>query len=158
MNIINIFPKNTGGERFARALSCFSKKFLKTLLIFIAFTVYIRVIATEDILSQADRAFSEEMPSPFDVSQETAYAYPVPFEPAKGHSKITFDRLPDQGFISVYSSAGLLVKKLAFSSPVDGKLDWDAANEDGEKIAADVYLYLIESSSARKKGKLLVIR
>lgn len=96
--------------------------------------------------------------SAVDTDLSQTYAYPVPFKPSAGHQKITFAFLPVEGKIRVYSSAGELLRTLDFSSPIDGKLEWDVTNSDGEKLGSDVYVYILESGGSSKTGKLLVVR
>ncbi|OGR85163.1 MAG: hypothetical protein A2901_02650 [Elusimicrobia bacterium RIFCSPLOWO2_01_FULL_54_10] len=92
----------------------------------------------------------------FDVSN--SYAYPVPFKPAEGHNKITFANLPTQGKIRIYTVAGELARDILFTDPTDGKVEWDVANSASEQMGSDVYLYIIESGSNKKTGKIMVIR
>ncbi|MBI4218255.1 MAG: Ig-like domain-containing protein, partial [Elusimicrobia bacterium] len=92
-----------------------------------------------------------------DVSQ--SYAYPVPYRPSQGHSKVTFANLPSEGNIRVYTVAGDLVKKIDFlASSGESKYEWDVKNSGGEDVASDVYLYVIESGGNKKKGELVIVR
>ncbi|MBI4217716.1 MAG: Ig-like domain-containing protein [Elusimicrobia bacterium] len=92
-----------------------------------------------------------------DVSQ--SYAYPVPFRPSQGHTKITFANLPSEGNIRIYTVDGELAKKIDFvATSGESKKEWDVKNDDGEEMASDVYLYVIESGSNQRKGKLVVVR
>ncbi|OGR87279.1 MAG: hypothetical protein A3A86_01135 [Elusimicrobia bacterium RIFCSPLOWO2_01_FULL_60_11] len=91
-----------------------------------------------------------------DVSN--AYAYPVPFKPSESHTRITFAFLPSAGNIRVFTAAGELAQKIDFMDPTDGKVLWDVTNSAGEPLASDVYIYIIESGSNRKTGKIMVIR
>ena len=74
------------------------------------------------------------------------------------HANVTFAFLPSAGNIRVYSAAGELARKIDFSDPQDGKVVWDVTNSAGEPLASDVYVYLIESGSNKKTGKIMVIR
>ncbi len=87
-----------------------------------------------------------------------SYAYPVPFKPSEGHSKITFALLPSEGSIRIFTVSGQLVKTISFNDPLDGKLEWDVKNEDGQNLGSDVYLYIIQSGENKKTGKIMVIR
>jgi len=92
-----------------------------------------------------------------DVSR--AFAYPVPFKIGSGHKNITFTNLPDQGSIRIYSSQGEQVRKINFSiTSGSSALVWDVKNDHGEELASDVYLFVIESLTAKKTGKLIVTR
>lgn len=94
-----------------------------------------------------------------DPDLSRAHAYPVPFDPNRNavHTKIYFTNLSTTATIKIYTVAGELVKTLQ-ETDGDGQTTWDAKNERGEAVASDVYLYVIESSSQRKTGKLVVIR
>ncbi|MGQ0645675.1 MAG: PKD domain-containing protein, partial [Elusimicrobiota bacterium] len=86
-----------------------------------------------------------------------AYAYPVPFRPALGHSEITFTELSSLATIRVYTLSGELVRELQ-ETDGDGVLKWDVTNSRGEPLASDVHFYVIENSRQKKTGKLVVIR
>ena len=87
-----------------------------------------------------------------------SYAYPVPFEPALGHARITFASLPTQGAIRVYTASGRKVWETSFLDPDGEKVEWDAVNSSGEKLGSDVYVYIIQSADNKKTGKLVIIR
>ncbi|MBI2119002.1 MAG: Ig-like domain-containing protein [Elusimicrobia bacterium] len=87
------------------------------------------------------------------------YAYPVPFKPGNGHKNITFTNLPSDGKIRIFTAAGELVRDISFSATSgESTLNWNVKNSDGEDCASDVYLYVVESGSKKKTGKLVVIR
>jgi hypothetical protein len=86
-----------------------------------------------------------------------AYAYPVPFKPSAGHTTITFTNLPAICTIKIYTIAGELVKTISVNSS-SGQTTWDGKTNFGGNTASGVYLYLIESSSSKKTGKLIIIR
>ncbi len=92
-----------------------------------------------------------------DLDLSTAYAYPVPFRPSRGDSRITFTNLAQAATIRIFTVSGKLVRKLDVNDGT-GALDWDVRNSDGADIASGVYFYLIESQTDRKKGKLIIIR
>jgi hypothetical protein len=86
-----------------------------------------------------------------------AYAYPVPFKPSEGHTVITFTNLPAICTIKIYTIAGELIKTIPVSSS-SGSTTWDAKTDFGGNAASGVYIYLIESSTSKKLGKLMIIR
>lgn len=92
-----------------------------------------------------------------DTFVEQAHAYPVPFQPSRGHTRITFTQLPSPTTIRIYTLDGELVRTL---NVTDGSptLVWDVKNGDGEAVASGVYLYRIQSSGSEKTGKLVIIR
>ena len=86
-----------------------------------------------------------------------AHAYPVPFKPSAGHTKITFTNLTGYARIRIYTISGELVRTLS-KADSDDSLDWDVRNTQGAEVDSGVYLYIIEGTGTPKKGKLMVIR
>jgi hypothetical protein len=92
---------------------------------------------------------------------DSAYAYPVPYRPAKNlisstGGGITFNNLPNECTVKVYTINGEIVKTIrdAFNNK-----DWDVKNDDGDEIASGVYIYVIETNQGKKKiSKIVVIR
>jgi hypothetical protein len=86
-----------------------------------------------------------------DLSQ--AYAYPVPFRPSKGHTRVKFAGLSPQCVIRVYSLSGELIKTIQES-------DGDSFNDswDGSGAASGTYIYVIENGSERKTGQLVIVK
>lgn len=85
--------------------------------------------------------------------------FPNPYKPnsGMGHSKITFTNLIPSSTVEIYTLNGELVRILKDDSAL-GEVDWNAANEDGQKVASGIYVYLVYSSSSHKSGKLAVIK
>jgi hypothetical protein len=86
-----------------------------------------------------------------------AYAYPVPFKPSLGHREIVFINLSSLATIRIFTISGELVKELN-ETDADGILRWDVTNSEGQPLASDVYLYLIENDQQKKTGKLIIVR
>lgn len=86
-----------------------------------------------------------------------AHAYPVPFKPSAGHAAIRFQDLTQRAEIKIYTIAGELVKSISKSDNND-YVDWDVRNSRGEPLASGVFIFVIKSGGASKKGKLMVIR
>jgi len=73
---------------------------------------------------------------------------------------MTFNNLPSECSIKIYTLAGNLVRQLQHSDlagPV-GQEKWDGNTTSGDHAASGVYLWRVESSADSKNGKLLVIR
>jgi len=87
-----------------------------------------------------------------------AYAYPVPYRPAKqtGVAGITFKNLPSICSIKIYTISGELVTTISETSGT-GSHPWDTTI-DGSKVASGVYIYVIEWNGKKKIGKLMIIR
>lgn len=108
----------------------------------------IRVTATQGAIS----GFAVVNAVDFDVTG--AKAFPVPYKSTMGGT-IRFANLGSQADIRIYTTSGRLV----FSTRVLGATyDWNVRNNSGESIASGVYLYVIESPSTTKNGKLIIIQ
>ena len=57
--------------------------------------------------------------------------YPNPFEPGKGHTKVTFEALTEQATIRIFTLSGELVRKEELSFQYSW--DWDGKNMNGEE-------------------------
>ncbi|OGR69475.1 MAG: hypothetical protein A2X40_00425 [Elusimicrobia bacterium GWC2_65_9] len=97
-----------------------------------------------------------------DVSQ--VYPFPVPWRPfADNPSRygtlsggITFANVPQTGTIKIYTVGGELVRELHLDgSPT---MVWDGKNALGAYVAGEVYLWVTQSGSNRKAGKLMIVR
>lgn len=89
-----------------------------------------------------------------------AHAFPVPFRPFLGHTKITFTGLSQSAAVAVYTINGESVKNLSKDDPTPA-LDWNpVSNEKGERVASGLYLFIIKNrlTGERKLGKLIIIR
>jgi len=92
-----------------------------------------------------------------------AYVYPNPFKPnSPGRfraDKITFKHLPAEATIRIFAITG---KQVAELRKTDGAVDyyeWNATNDDGQKLASGVYIYFMTAPNGGKaKGKFAVIR
>ncbi len=92
-----------------------------------------------------------------DTRVDDAFAFPVPYEPARGHVDITFVQLPQQASIRVYTAAGRWVRTLE-ESDGDGALAWDVRDASGSPLPSGAYYFVIKSSTDEKRGTLLVVR
>ncbi|MBI3293022.1 MAG: carboxypeptidase regulatory-like domain-containing protein [Elusimicrobia bacterium] len=88
---------------------------------------------------------------------DLAHAFPVPFKPAVGHTRIFFTNLPVQATIRIYTVSGDLVRELT-TSDGSGQLAWDVTNAEGEPLGSDVFYYVLDDGRDKKQGKLMVIR
>jgi hypothetical protein len=83
-------------------------------------------------------------------------AYPVPYKPSLHTGGIRFEGLSGAGTIRVYTLDGELVRTLSYDGP---SLSWDpVANETGDPLASNAYLYVAESGGSRTIGRLMVAR
>ncbi|MFA4906623.1 MAG: Ig-like domain-containing protein, partial [Candidatus Margulisiibacteriota bacterium] len=86
-----------------------------------------------------------------------AYAYPVPFKPSEGHTKIVFTNLASECTIKIFTVSGGLVRTLKEDSGT-GQHSWDVKTDGGADVVSGVYFYLIQSTNDKKMGKLVIIR
>jgi hypothetical protein len=87
------------------------------------------------------------------------HAFPTPFEPAKGHDRITFRGLPVKATIKIYTVTGQLVNTLTKNDPFSADLIWrPVTNGSGRNLASGVYFYQITGDNGRASGKIMVIR
>lgn len=87
-------------------------------------------------------------------SLDGARAYPVPFRLGHGADGITFDHLPAETPIHIFTIDGRPVKTLVTDS--DGKVTWDMTNDDSNTVMSGVYVALIEKNGERKKLKVVI--
>jgi flagellar hook assembly protein FlgD len=90
------------------------------------------------------------------VALTDVIVYPNPYEPAKGHTGITFDGLPAQVVLHLYTASARIVK--VYEGPTDGHWVWDGRNTQGQKVAPGVYLFVMEADGKRVSGKFAIIR
>jgi streptogramin lyase len=79
--------------------------------------------------------------------------YPNPFVIEKGSEILTFDRLPYQAKVRIFTVAGGLVREIKSGS------HWDGRNDGGELVASGIYLFYVQGASGESAvGKIAVIR
>jgi hypothetical protein len=90
-----------------------------------------------------------------DFSQMREYPNPWRVDRHRGKD-ITFDRLPLNSEVRIYTVSAHWVKTLDASS---GSATWDLTNDAGEAVASGYYIYLIKCGQAGKtRGTLAIIR
>ncbi|MFC1501227.1 T9SS type A sorting domain-containing protein [Elusimicrobiota bacterium] len=89
-----------------------------------------------------------------------AHAFPVPFRPSQGHTKITFTRLTSEARIRIYTISGKLVKTLEKTDTTTDEIDWyPVVNYAGENVVSGVYIFYVdESDGMHRSGKLVIIK
>lgn len=69
---------------------------------------------------------------------------------------ITFQPLPANSRIKIFTISGHLVRELAATGT---SLSWDRTNDSGKKVASGIYLYVIDGDGlSAARGKLAIIR
>ncbi len=82
--------------------------------------------------------------------------YPNPVRAGRGDQAITFDQMPANSTVKIFTVSGRWVKTL--SAPT-GSVSWDLRNDSGERVASGLYLYLAADAQGNKtRGKFTVIR
>lgn len=93
------------------------------------------------------------------LNLDEAHAYPTPYMPSQGHTKITFTDLPALVTIQVFSLSGRLVKTLMKNDSTDSLVWSPVVNNQGSPLASGVYLFTItQPGFSKRQGKLMVIR
>ena len=114
-----------------------------------------------DFLSGGDfsvGAIGTQTVSKLENELSKAHCYPNPYKPALGHTRITFSHLTSHTKLKVFNIAGELVYETEADTPL-GELPWDVTNNFGEKLASDLYIYLITDDDGHKAtGKFAVIK
>ncbi|NUN04334.1 MAG: T9SS type A sorting domain-containing protein, partial [Bdellovibrio sp.] len=95
-----------------------------------------------------------QLPASFALEQN----YSNPFNPS---TTIGF-ALPQAGEVSlvVFNSNGQLVKRLVAGRMLAGRhsLVWDGTNDQGERVATGMYLYVIKAGSFTAQRKLVLAK
>jgi hypothetical protein len=91
------------------------------------------------------------------VSELNTYAFPNPFD-----NKITIGYVLDQPSkvsISVYSVYGTCVKTLENDMEDQGphEIIWDGRNNEGTKLAAGSYIYIVKTGTKQSYGKITLL-
>ncbi len=97
----------------------------------------------------------DKPPQPtYESNLDNAYCYPNPTR----MGEITFAKLTKQVKVRIFNIAGELVYKDEWIT--NGEWSWRCINNDGEKVASGIYIYILQDSvsGSMKRGKLGVIR
>ena len=79
--------------------------------------------------------------------------FPNPFVIEKGSEILTFDRLPYEATVRIFTIAGELVKKIKSGNR------WNGRTEGGELVASGIYLFHVQGASGESAvGKIAVVR
>lgn len=90
------------------------------------------------------------------VNAQEPRVYPNPWRSDRNaNASVTFDRLPPNANVRVFTISGQEVKSLDATS---GSVSWDRTNENGERVASGIYLYLVSDILGEEfRGKLALI-
>ncbi|MBI5555082.1 MAG: lamin tail domain-containing protein [Elusimicrobia bacterium] len=85
---------------------------------------------------------------------ERMYCFPNPWAMNSGQN-LKFSNLGvDESTIKIFTLHGELVKMLTGQ----GDAYWDGTNENGEKVAAGIYVYCLGNAQCVKKGKIAILK
>jgi hypothetical protein len=101
--------------------------------------------------AEGDLANVHPVPDPYYVTNE--------FEREANTSFIQFINLPQKAIIRIYSSSGVLVDMIEHDSDqFGGSATWNVRNRNNQVVASGVYFYHVESSDARRVGRMTIVR
>jgi len=83
--------------------------------------------------------------------------FPNPYYPKVHLNGLTFDELPRNASIKIYTINGELVREVSYVTNT-GSARWDGKNSNGEYVASGVYIALINSNLGKKIIKIAVER
>jgi len=89
----------------------------------------------------------------YEPSLEKLIIFPNPCRIDKGNNKVIFSHLTQRATIRIYTIAGELIDTL-IEEDGDGVYEWSGVRN----LASGVYIYVVDSGSSRKTGKLGVIK
>jgi hypothetical protein len=79
--------------------------------------------------------------------------------------KIQFVNLPADAIVRIFTSSGSLVRTLRNVTPSGGpnddsnRVDWDLLNENGDRVAPDIYIFAVESEKwGDEIGRVVVVK
>ena len=109
------------------------------------------VIDQVNTATVTDLSHVHTVPDPYYVTSE--------FEQQTDFKIIKFVNLPQNCFIRIYSSSGVLVTLIEHhSDQFGGEEDWNVRNRNSQVVASGVYFYHIEEpGGARKVGRMTVV-
>ncbi|MBU1752803.1 DUF11 domain-containing protein, partial [bacterium] len=99
--------------------------------------------------------FALMMPA-WNTTLKNVVVYPNPCITEKHGYQMYFANLTQNSTIKIFNIAGELVKEIAVDNPTE---IWKIDNDDGERVASGLYIYLItDPASNRKVGKMAIIK
>lgn len=110
------------------------------------------------VLPEAKAAAAPPKPAsrPAPTSLDSVVVYPNPWKAGAGApARVVFDQLPSGASLTIFTVAGKPVRTLTASGT---RAEWDLNASDGRRVASGFYLYVARSGSAKKVGRLAVIR
>ena len=88
-------------------------------------------------------SFINVVPNPY-------YAYST-YEPDRNTNRVRFTNLPAQATVTIYTTNGMLVRRLTKSDAATTSIDWDLRNANRIPIATGVYIIHINCPGIGEK-------
>jgi len=85
------------------------------------------------------------------------FTYPNPWQPGMENEGITFANLTRTAEITIFTSEGLPIRTITETNG-DGGVQWDLCDNDGNRVAAGIYIFRITNEQQTVLGKLAIIR
>lgn len=83
--------------------------------------------------------------------------YPNPARPSQGSTKVTFDGMPANSTVKIFTVSGHLLATLGVGN--DGIAHWPMTTKSGDAAASGIYIYLITDGNGDKaRGEFALIR
>jgi hypothetical protein len=92
-----------------------------------------------------------------DAELADAHPFPNPADASIPGTVMTFTNIGQVSTVKIFTRGGRLVRTLR-TDDGSGAVDWDMTNDDGEPVAAGLYLYEISSGPNKTTGKAAVLR
>jgi len=89
------------------------------------------------------------------IGSNQVRVHPNPWRPISGAAFITFDELPADSTIKIFTVSAHWVRTL--SAPA-GSATWDLKNDSGDNVASGYYIYLVTNPQGKSRGTLAIIR
>ena len=100
---------------------------------------------------------------PAEPNVESVVVVPNPYRGRErwdqaGQQRVQFQNLPVRATIRIYTIGGDLVRILEKTDPLNGNMDWNLKNADGQDVASGIYLFHVLSAQGfETKGNFVVI-
>jgi ligand-binding sensor domain-containing protein len=110
-------------------------------------------IGTANGLSRFETPFTKPAANLSSVS-----GFPNPFRPDEENARFYIDNLAEKSNVSIFTADGHLVKTIPPSEILGARVSWDGTNNEGDKVAAGIYVYLVTAKAGEAGGKIAVVR
>jgi hypothetical protein len=96
-----------------------------------------------------------------DVTGATSLAntlvYPQPFKMSEHQPFLSFGNIQAGTTLTIFNTNGMFIRQL-FAGNDSEPILWDLKNENGNTVGSGVYIYQVERSGEKQRGKLVIVR